>query len=174
AKLTREVAEVAVTEYKEGIYKQDMQTVLGEIKLATSELTRAIDRIEWASRMHDKGYVSEAQVAAEDAAFQKTVFALEQAMSKRTVLQKYTKDKTIKELRSEVEKARSSELTKMATWELKKSNTDHLARDVARCKMAAPVDGELILAPGIEKGATVREHQLIFRVLTETLANPAR
>jgi multidrug resistance efflux pump len=31
ARLTREVAEIAVTEYTEGIFKQDMQTVLGEL-----------------------------------------------------------------------------------------------------------------------------------------------
>ena len=34
AKLTREVAELAIAEYTEGIYKQDMETVLGELKLA--------------------------------------------------------------------------------------------------------------------------------------------
>jgi len=34
AKLTREVAEIAVVEYVEGIYVQDLQTVEGEIKLA--------------------------------------------------------------------------------------------------------------------------------------------
>jgi hypothetical protein len=30
ARLTREVAEIAVTEYSEGIYKQDVQTIRGE------------------------------------------------------------------------------------------------------------------------------------------------
>jgi hypothetical protein len=40
--------------------------------------------------------------------------------------------------------------------------------------MYAPADGKLILAPGVEKGATVRERQLIFRVLTEALAETPR
>ena len=35
AKLTREVAEIAVKEYVEGIYIQDKATILGEIKLAS-------------------------------------------------------------------------------------------------------------------------------------------
>ncbi len=60
AKLTREVAEIAVREYKEGVYVQDIQTVEGEIKLAESDLVRAEDRLEWAKRMFDKGYVSKA------------------------------------------------------------------------------------------------------------------
>src|SRR2546421_5309526 len=37
AKLTREVAEIAVIEYKEGIYRQDTDTIKGEIALAESE-----------------------------------------------------------------------------------------------------------------------------------------
>ena len=48
AKLTREVAEIAVVEYEEGIFKQDQATIEGEIKLAESELARARDSIEFA------------------------------------------------------------------------------------------------------------------------------
>lgn len=47
--LTREVAEIAVTEYVEGIYKQELATVEGEIKLAESELSRSEDRVDWCS-----------------------------------------------------------------------------------------------------------------------------
>ena len=58
AKLTREVAEIAVVEYEEGIFKQDLATVEGEIKLAESDLSRSEDRVDWARRMFVKGYVS--------------------------------------------------------------------------------------------------------------------
>ena len=174
ATLTREIAELAVAEYTEGIYKQDMETVLGELKMAASDLTRVVDRVDWASRMHAKGYVSKAQVTAEDIALQKALVAVQQAATKRSNLEKYTKEKTIKELRAEVEKARSDELGRKATWELETAKTERLERDIAHCKMDAPADGELILAPGIEKGAKVHEHQLIFRVLTETRAEPPR
>ena len=95
-------------------------------------------------------------------------------MNKRSVLEKYTKEKTTKELKSEVEKARADELARKATWELETAKTKHLKRDIARCKIDAPADGELILAPGIAKGATVRERQLIFRVVTETRAESPR
>ncbi len=174
AELTRQIAEIAVIEYTEGIHKQDMATVLGELKLAAADLTRTIDRVDWASRMHAKGYLSKAQMAAEDSALQKACFAVERAVNKRSVLEKYTKEKVTKELKSKVEKARSDELARKATCELERAATDHLARDIARCKIVAPADGELIVAPGIAKGATVRERQLIFRVLTEIRAEPSR
>jgi hypothetical protein len=45
-------------------------------------------------------------------------------------LVKYTKDKTIKELESEVEKARSDELEEHATWELEKGKEMNLEREL--------------------------------------------
>jgi RNA polymerase sigma factor (sigma-70 family) len=174
ARLTREVAEIAVKEYKEGIFKQDTLTILGELKLALSDMSRAIDRLEWAGQMHSKGFLTKQQKDSEDVALEKAFLAMQQVMGKKKTLEKYTFDKTIKELGSEVEKSRSDELAKKATSALETAKTTHLERDILRCRMTAPADGELILAPGIAKGATVREHQLIFRVLTETRAEPRR
>jgi len=54
AKLTREVAEIAVKEYEEGIFLQDEATCKGEIKLAESDLARSSDRVDWATRMYEK------------------------------------------------------------------------------------------------------------------------
>jgi hypothetical protein len=124
--------------------------------------------------MHAKGFVTKQQLTSEDLALRKAFLALEKAMNKRTVLETFTLDKTVKELRSEVEKARADELARKATWELETMKTKHLERDIAHCKMNAPADGELILAPGVREGAKVRERQLIFRVLTETRAEPPR
>ena len=68
--------------------------------------------------MFKKGYVSRATKASEDLSLTKARFALEQAQSKREVLVKYTRGKTIKELRSEVEKARVDELSKQDAYEV--------------------------------------------------------
>ena len=106
-------------------------TVEGEIKLAESDLSRAEDRLDWATRMFEKGYVSMATKVSEELNFKKAQFTLEQAQSKKKVLVEYTKDKTIKELESEVEKAHSDELAKQATWELEKSKENE-AREADR------------------------------------------
>ena len=113
------------------------------------------------------------QKVSEELTLKKARFALEQAQSKKKVLVEYTKDKTIKELESEVEKARSDELAKKATWELEKSKEKKLERQIAACKIKAPSDGLVVYAndptrafgsnqPQIEEGATVRERQKIF------------
>ena len=54
ATLAREIAEIAVIEYVEGIAKQDEATIEGEIKLAESELARAKDGIEFARQQLTK------------------------------------------------------------------------------------------------------------------------
>jgi multidrug efflux pump subunit AcrA (membrane-fusion protein) len=173
ARLTREVAEIAVTEYVDGIYLQDKATIMGEIKLAESDLARASDRVDWATRMSKKGYVSEAQRVSEDLNFQKAKFTLEQNQSKFTVLENYTKGKTIKELKSEVEKALSDELAKKQTYQLERDKEAKLEKQIKNCQLFAPGDGIVVYAndpmrsfgsnqPQIEEGATVRERQKIF------------
>ena len=162
-----------MVEYEEGIFKQDLATVMGEIKLAESDVSRADDRVEWSQRMYKKGYVSLATRNSELLALQKARFALEQAQTKKKVLEDFTRGKTVKELKSEVEKARSDELAKKATWTLEVTKEKKLERQIAACKLTAPSDGLVVYAndptrsfmsgtPQVEEGAEVRERQKIF------------
>ncbi len=137
ARLTREIAEIAVLEYEEGIFNQDRTTVEGEIKLAESDLQRSKDRLDWAQQMLKKGFVSKWTVVSEELKLKKARFSLEQAQSKKKVLVAYTKPKVIKELKSEVEKARSDELAKKATWELESAKEKKLEREVTRSRAAS-------------------------------------
>lgn len=173
AKLTREVAEIAVNEYKEGIFVQELQTAKGEIALAEADKKRAEDRLDWSNQMLKKGYVSVGQNLSEKLTLDRAGFSLEQAQTKLEVLTKYTKGKTVKELESEVEKARSDELAKEATFSLEKTKESKLRRQIKNCKIVAPNDGLVVYAndpgrgmgqqtPQIEEGATVRERQKIF------------
>jgi HlyD family secretion protein len=130
ARQTSELAKIAVEEYEELKFPRDLATVEGEIKLAESDLSRSEDRAEWAKRMFEKKHVSPAVKVSEELSLKKARFALEQAQSVKSVLVKYTKDKTIKELESEVEKARSDELAKHATWELEKGKEMKLEREI--------------------------------------------
>ena len=132
ARLTRELAEIAVEEYAEGIYIQDLATVEGEIKLAESDVMRGEDRLLWARRMFDKGFVSMATKVSEELNFKKAQFTLEQAHAKKKVLEEYTKAKTIKELKSEVKKARTDELDKKAVWKREEANEAELERQLDR------------------------------------------
>ena len=120
AKLTREVAEIAVTEYTEGIFVQDLAKVEGEIKFARGALSRARDMVEFAkdrlariTARSDKSvtdlnleYVYSDRVVAAERDETRKLAVLELAEAKKKVLVEYTKTKTVKQLQSEVEKAR--------------------------------------------------------------------
>jgi hypothetical protein len=132
ATLAREVAEIAALEYEHGIFLQDQATAVAEIKLAESELGRARDRIELSktrlARIKEVSKGSAADVALEytyedniaDAERRESEArrSLDAARAKLKVLEEFTKAKVIKQLRSEVAKARSDELAKKATWQL--------------------------------------------------------
>src|SRR5262249_28725595 len=79
ARLTRELAELAIEEYEVVTYPRDLAAAVAEIQLAKSDLTRSQDRLEWARQMFDKGYVSQATKTAEELSHQKAQLALEQA-----------------------------------------------------------------------------------------------
>jgi hypothetical protein len=117
ARAARRVAEAAVVEYRDGIYKQERETTVGEVARALAMRKSAEDRIVWSDRMFQKNALSKAQNIADKIALQQRVFAYEQAVTKLDVLEKYTRDKTIKELQSEVKKATSNELAKQAVYE---------------------------------------------------------
>ncbi len=171
--LTREVAEYAVKEYVEGVFKQDYETSRGEIALAKSDLERATDRVDWSGKMLIKGYVSKAASVADQLALEKARFELEQSQTQMDVLLKYTKDKQIKSLSSDVEKARADELSKKSSWNLEQIKEAKLVRQIDKCVLKAPGDGIVVYANDpnrfggqqqlqIEEGAAVRERQKIF------------
>jgi HlyD family secretion protein len=166
-RIAREVAALAVTEYKEGTFAQDMATVQGEIKLAECDLVRAEDRLEWTTRMFDKGYSSKAEQVSEVLTLKKARFALEQAQSKLNVLLNYTKDKTIKALTGSVETARARELAKQASLERERSVQRKLIDQIKRCAVAAPVGGRIEYASPVGAGAVVHDGQLLFRIVPD-------
>ncbi len=164
AKLIREAAELARTEYIDGLFRKDLVTVEGEIKLAEVNLTQEEDALDWTRRMYEKGYASMAAKIAVELKFKQTQFALEQAHSKLKVLVGYTKTKTIKELSGAIETARSRELAKQAALERERSMKKRLGDQIRRCKVVAPVSGLLHHVTPIGPGAVLHDGQILFQI----------
>jgi HlyD family secretion protein len=180
AKLTREVAEIAVVEYVEGIFKTQFMESEGNIKIAEAELVVAEDQLN--AEPKQKG--SELVTKRAKLAVLRARFALEKAQSRQKLLVDYTKGKKIKELHSAVEKARAEELSKKAILALENMKEKRLERQIASCTIVAPSDGTLVYAAPnrnrvvqkrdgtlvnlpavIEEGATVRERQILFDIV---------
>ena len=132
AKLAREVAEIAVREYNEGIYKQEQETLKGEIAAARSAIQKAESRLERTRRARqrlNRGRWPEEGVPGRPrtswpTSTSKTVSRPPNRRScarrrlsswrrtKQELLEKYTRGKTIKALEIDVEQKRSEELAK--------------------------------------------------------------
>jgi Barrel-sandwich domain of CusB or HlyD membrane-fusion len=96
------------------------------------------------------------------------------ALREHTEAKQVNDQTTLKELKAQVEKCRSDELAKRALWELENVKLRKLGTQIARCQIFARADGllehandkrRLNFPPNIINGATVRERQIIAKIL---------
>jgi HlyD family secretion protein len=167
ATLAREAAELAVAEYLEGGYEQELEAVQGEIALAQSDLKRAEDRMEWSNRMLQKGYLPVARNISDRLKLQRAKFGLEQAQTKKLVLEKYTKARNAARLKGDVEKAREEESLKQAVYEREQVTRKGLLRQVERCKVVAPAAGRVSYSRPFGAGAVAHDGELLFRLVPD-------
>ncbi len=189
AQLTREVAEVAVLEYREGILVQERAALEGQRKLHEflikphqDDLDRMLDAQKRAREAINQGLAKPtpteilAEISIDDHVraarheLHQDGYEIKQAEYKIAMLEKYTAPTKIKLLKSDVEKARSDELAKKAAWELETSKERVLTRQIAACRLVAPIDGVVYYASdaaqrAIKRGDKVHERQTIARVV---------
>lgn len=115
AKLTREVAEIALAEFVEGIAKQNVEGVEGEIALAEDDLKHSEERRERSRSTTEKANVLEAGAATKEQEVRRAKLQLHKAQRKKMTVEA-TKVRTIEELKSEIEKAKLVERDKKAIY----------------------------------------------------------
>ena len=118
ARLARVNAEIAVKDYGEGTFPRELASAVSEIDKAEDQLNRVKAEAEWADRIRSKGYLLLIRDdLSERLAVQRATFAVEQARTRKVVLEGYTKAKVIGGLAAQVEKARAIELVKKAAYD---------------------------------------------------------
>ncbi|MFO0889057.1 MAG: efflux RND transporter periplasmic adaptor subunit [Isosphaeraceae bacterium] len=192
ARLSREMAELALKEYEEGIFLSELGVARGDIKLNEAALVKADARLERMRRAKQKldamrgrqapSSVTEilAEVdledrfdAAEQALLRQKV-SYELAQGKLHLLENYTKVKTTKALRVEVEKARSAERSRELALQVEREKQSRIEKQINSCRLVAPFDGLVTHADGpsragervtIEPGSLIGVGQLVARVV---------
>jgi len=173
AKRAREIAELGITEYVEGIYAPQVQSVDREITLAESALKQAEGKLAETKRLVEKSIIHPNRIEPATLVVQQAKLSLEKAQGKKTTLQKFTKERKVKELQSKVERARAEELARQADYGREQTAQDQLKKQVERCKLLAPTSGRLIYTEAIEEGAEVTQGALLFRVVPEAESKAA-
>ena len=170
AKLNFEVAELAVGEYRDGLVRQNTQSMEGQIALSESDLERAADRLQWTQKMIKKGYAPIAHRAVAERAIAATQLKLRTTRWDLAIFREFGLPKMMKELLSEVEKRRYEVIANTQRVNRLRERLDHYKKMVDRCVIRAPHDGFLIYSvnpwrqssPRLEPGVEVRQQQDLF------------
>lgn len=123
AKLTREVAEISIREYTEGIRAQEENSIEGEISLGRSALARAGDLAAMAQSDDDKAW-TELEVKGRELAYAAARMA-------RSNLTRYTAPRRTKELEAEAARCRNLERLAEAKWKALQAEEARLAKGAA-------------------------------------------
>jgi HlyD family secretion protein len=168
AALGLEVAELALQSYREGERLQVVREYKGQIALAQADLSRQADRIDWARRMLEKGYVSVAQVRTEEATLERLKAGLERSQLAVANFERFTVPKMILALDSDVVGARSTLGFQTIRLNRERDRLEHYRKLLEGCTVRAPHGGFVIYAnrpnrePRVYEGAPVRERMQLF------------
>jgi HlyD family secretion protein len=170
--LALESAEIALTEYRDGLLPNEILGMQGRIALAESEMKAASDRLAWSERMAAKGYASRGQVANDRQALLSATLRLEQAQMDLDTYRRYNSSKTLVSLQADVEKARNWAIHEAGDYDKSKVQLAYYHFLIDRCTIRAPHDGFVIYANGtfredverfrIEPGVSVYQGQELF------------
>jgi multidrug resistance efflux pump len=152
AEMRREVAEIGVKEWVDWISKEDIAGADAEIAQAMAQRMRAEERAKDSESAADQRVLAEAQIAEG------------QARARKAILMKYAEAKHIKELEGEVFKAKGEELRMEAALLRERSKEEKLRREIALCRVVAPIDGVVVYLRPVEEGDAFRWGEVVFRI----------
>jgi HlyD family secretion protein len=168
AVLNHEIAKLAVTEFQEGLRQETIKDFERSIALARSDQERTKDRMEWARRMKEKGYVPSAQVSNEELNNARALFALGQERAAFELFLRWTAPRTLKVLGGDVLAAEATLKYQDLRLTRNLGRLAKLEKQVELCTIRAPHDGFVIYANDerrdirIEEGMSVRQKQDLF------------
>jgi HlyD family secretion protein len=191
AELDHDTAAIGLRQYLEGVRPVEMKGFQGRIALASADVARLADCLEWSRRMLAKGYCSRAQMSGRAAALQRAEFDLAQVRAAFQNFRDFEIFRASRSLESEVESAKTTLNFQAMRLGAEETRLAHLEQQIARCTIRAPHDGQVILAHKpkrgvrIEEGLWVRQKQALIYLpdlsrlevhvwLNETVVNQVR
>lgn len=175
AENTYQAAVIARTEYLEGTFQQEKQTIQSEIFVAEENLRRAENYAKYSQRLAGKGFVTSQQLEADRFAVEKAKSDLSLAKRKLFVLENYTREKTTRTLDSDIATAKAKWEAEEESYKLELKKLADVEEQIANCTITAPQAGRVVYAnvPNsrggsaefiVEAGTSVREGQVILRM----------
>ncbi|MFI5401454.1 MAG: efflux RND transporter periplasmic adaptor subunit [Planctomycetota bacterium] len=181
-------AEIDLKKYDEGDYPQAVQQAETDITIASEEVQRAAEKLEWSKKLHEQRYLSKVELQADELAHKKAELELELAKGRKKVLEEFSHHRDREALASGVGQAKmalervtrkAAADTVQAEADLKakeqeflrqKTKLEKLETQLKKTKLVAPIDGMVVYAttgrrdyrdnePPLAEGVEVRERQ---------------
>lgn len=177
-----------------GAYRQELDDLSGQIKLAESDADQTRERVSWADRMVKQKYMSAAQADAERSKLQSSLEKLRSLTAKRNQLMTYDRKQKLTDLKSKLENARRAleqakleaqakevsaaidRSTKRSIHAQELEKLKDIDDQIKECRIHAPQDGMVVYYKQessrfgstpqglIEQGAQVKEGQKLLRI----------
>lgn len=169
-----EAAQIAMTEYVDGLFIQEKQELEAEIEFAKETMRRAEEYYAYSSRLAAKGFVTSLQLEGDKFAVKKAALDRDNAVLKLKVLIEQTKQKKIKELESAIGVAKADLESAKERNSIEQKRLEFFLEQIKNCTITAPASGQVVYANErgnreasefiVEPGTTVRERQTIIRL----------
>lgn len=166
-------ARLALSEYDEGTYVEQLAQQESAVFVAEENNRRAQEYVQYSKRLAERGYIPAAQLEADKFALEKAKKELGVAATKLEVLKKFTREKMLTQLRADIKTAEAKLSARQKTWELDKVQLAEVTEQVKLCEITAPVAGQVVYANNrgrsssatlIEEGLPVRQRQTIINL----------
>jgi RND family efflux transporter MFP subunit len=165
-----DATKLALQEYESGTFRQEEGALESDEFVAKEDLRRAEEYLRYSEKLAARGYVTEVQLEADRFALEKARKTLEAASTKLEVLHRYTKVKSLNQLKAAVETADARLQSRVNSHKLDLDRQKLLEDQLANCVIKAPTSGQVVYAnpptgdPLIAEGKMVRERQVIIRL----------
>lgn len=170
-----ESAKLSLSEYLNGTYKQEQETLESAAFQAEETLRRAEEQFQFTKRLTGKGYTTQTQFEADRFAVEKAKKDLDVARGKLEVLRTYTRQKMVRKFEADIRTAEAKTRSQQDSHRLDEHRLKHIEQQIARCEVRAPSAGQVLYANSgssrsssgeilIAEGRLVRERQVIIRL----------
>jgi len=160
-------------EYTEGLFSLEREQFATVLFVAEDTYKRAVTYLEHSRRLHERGYITDTQLDADEFAVKKAKKDFDNAKRRLEVYDQFTKEKLQGEYEAEIKKQDARVEAATYTLELSKQKLTEIEEQIEHCLISAPATGQVVYAnerdrhdnkPVIEEGTLIRENQVIIRL----------
>lgn len=170
-----DAAKLELEEYLEGTFTEEVAKLESAQFIAKESLRRAQEYLQFSERLNQRGYVSSAQLEADQFSVEKYTKELDVATTQLKVLRSYTKKKMVNRLKAAVTTAETRLKSRENSYQLDLSRLERIKDNIEKCTVVAPSAGQVVYANDtnsrsasgdvlIAEGRQVRERQVMFRL----------